>query len=128
MQHIAHVTLLVPTYDEGIAFFVDTLDFELVADTDLGGGRRWVLVRPPDGNGSALLLAEASTDRQRARIGDQTGGRVGFFLFTDNFESDHRRLVERGVVFLEEPRREAYGTVAVFLDPFGNSWDFLQPA
>ncbi len=128
MQHIAHVTLLVPTYDEGIAFFVDTLDFELVADTDLGGGRRWVLVRPPGGNGSALLLAEASTDRQRARIGDQTGGRVGFFLFTDSFESDHRRLVERGVVFLEEPRREAYGTVAVFLDAFGNSWDFLQPA
>ena len=128
MQHIAHVTLLVPTYDEGIAFFVGTLGFELVTDTGLGGKRRWVLVRPHGGKGSAVLLAEASTDRQRARIGDQTGGRVGFFLFTDNFEADHRQLVEKGVVFLEEPRREAYGTVAVFLDPFGNSWDFLQPA
>ena len=88
MQHIAHVTMLVPTYDEGTAFFVDTLGFELVADTDLGGGRRWVLVRPHGGKGSALLLASASNDRERARIGDQTGGRVGFFLFTDNFEAE----------------------------------------
>jgi putative peptidoglycan lipid II flippase len=128
MQHIAHVTLLVPTYDEGVGFFVETLGFELAADADLGGGRRWVLVRPTGGKGPALLLAEAANDRQRARIGDQTGGRVGFFLFTDDFQADHRRLLQEGVVFLEKPRREAYGTVAAFLDPFGNSWDLLQPA
>lgn len=128
MQHIAHVTVLVPSYDEGITFFIDTLGFELASDADLGGGRRWVVVRPHGDKGSSLVLAEPGNDRQRKRIGDQTGGRVGFFLFTEDFAADHARLLEQGVVFLEEPRFETYGTVAVFLDPFGNSWDLLQPA
>ncbi|MEX3011237.1 VOC family protein [Hoeflea sp. TYP-13] len=127
MQKIAHVTMLVPSYDEGIAFYVGSLGFELVSDTDLGDGKRWVLVRPQGGGGSALLLAEAANDRQRARIGDQTGGRVGFFLFTEDFAADRARMVDNGVVFLEEPRTEAYGIVAVFKDPFGNTWDLLQP-
>ena len=128
MPTIAHVTLLVPSYDAGLAFYVGKLGFELVADTDLGGGKRWVLVRPASGSGSALLLAEPANDRQAARIGDQTGGRVGFFLFTDNFDRDHKSMTEQGVVFLEAPRTESYGTVAVFMDPFGNKWDLLQPA
>lgn len=128
MQHIAHVTLLVPGYDEGIAFYVDTLGFELVSDTDLGGGKRWVLVRPKGGAGSGLLLAEPGNGRQQARVGEQTGGRVGFFLFTGDFAGDHAALLRKGVVFLEEPRKEAYGTVAIFMDPFGNTWDLLQPA
>ena len=128
MPTIANVSLLVPSYDAGIAFYVDVLGFELVADTDLGGGARWVLVRPTGGNGTALLLAEPSNERQAARIGDQTGGRVGFFLFTDDFARDHGAMTEKGVVFLEAPRTESYGTVAVFVDPFGNKWDLLQPA
>lgn len=128
MQHIAHVTLLVPSYDEGISFYVGTLGFELVSDTDLGGGKRWVLVRPEGGKGSGLLLAEPGNDRQQARIGDQTGGRVGFFLFTGDFAADHAAMLRKGVVFLEEARTEAYGTVAIFMDPFGNTWDLLQPA
>ncbi|MEM6461812.1 MAG: VOC family protein [Pseudomonadota bacterium] len=128
MAYIAHVTFLVPDYDQGIAFFVRTLGFELVADTDLGKGKRWVLVRPRGGGGSSLLLARADNDRQRARVGDQTGGRVGFFLFSDDFAADYAEMLRKGVVFLEKPRHETYGTVAVFADPFGNTWDLLQPA
>jgi catechol 2,3-dioxygenase-like lactoylglutathione lyase family enzyme len=131
-RHIAHVTLLVPDYDEGIAFYVGRLGFELVQDTDLGDGKRWIVVHPggsdPRARGSALLLAEPGNERQKARIGDQTGGRVGFFLFTDDFAADHARLRDAGVLFLEEPRHEAYGSVAVFSDPFGNKWDLLQPS
>ncbi|WP_136657580.1 VOC family protein [Nitratireductor sp. XY-223] len=128
MPTIANVTLLVPSYDEGLAFYVDALGFDLVADTDLGDGKRWVLVRPAGGSGPALLLAEPANERQAARIGDQTGGRVGFFLFTEDFAGDHAKMTDRGVVFLEAPRTESYGTVAVFMDPFGNKWDLLQPA
>ncbi|GKX33001.1 MAG: extradiol dioxygenase [Rhizobiaceae bacterium MnEN-MB40S] len=128
MRAIAHVTFLVPSYEEGIAFFTEALGFELVEDTPLGGGKRWVLVRPSGGNGASLLIAEATDDAQRAAIGRQTGGRVGFFLHTDNFARDRRQMLDRGVEFLEEPRFEAYGTVAVFRDPFGNSWDLIEPA
>ncbi len=125
---IARVTVLVPGYDDGIAFFVGTLGFDLIEDTPLGDGKRWVLVGPAGGTGTALLLAEAADEGQRAAIGRQTGGRVGFFLHTDDFARDHRQMLERGVEFLEEPRHEPYGTVAVFRDPFGNKWDLLQPA
>ena len=128
MPVVAHVTLLVPSYEAGLAFYVGKLGFELLADTDLGGGKRWVLVRPAGGDGTALLLAEPGNERQAARIGDQAGGRVGFFLFTDDFARDHKSMTEQGVVFLEAPRTESYGTVAVFMDPFGNKWDLLQPA
>lgn len=126
-QTIAAVTLLVPTYDAGITFYVEALGFTLVEDTDLGEGRRWVLVAPPGARETRLLLAEAATHAQRARIGDQTGGRVALFLATDDFARDHAAMLAQGVVFLEAPRREAYGTVAVFRDPWGNQWDLIQP-
>jgi catechol 2,3-dioxygenase-like lactoylglutathione lyase family enzyme len=121
------VAVLVRDYDEAIAFYVGVLGFELAEDTDLGGGKRWVRVRPRDGGGLALLLARAVTDEQRARVGDQTGGRVFLFLETDDFAREHARLVARGVRFLEPPRREPYGTVAVFVDLYGNRIDLVEP-
>jgi catechol 2,3-dioxygenase-like lactoylglutathione lyase family enzyme len=119
------VTLLVPDYDEGIAFYVGRLRFELLADEVQGEGRRWVLVRPP-GGGAALLLARAAGE-QVAAIGRQAGGRVGFFLHSDDFDADHARMIAAGVAFEEEPRREPYGSVAVWRDPWGNRWDLLGP-
>lgn len=126
-SRLAHVTFLVDDYDRGIAFFTTALDFALLADTPLGPDRRWVLVAPKGEGGSALLLAKAEAPAQMARIGDQTGGRVGFFLETDDFARDHAAFGARGVTFLEAPRYEAYGTVAVFRDPWGNSWDLIEP-
>ncbi|MCU1484690.1 MAG: extradiol dioxygenase [Actinomycetia bacterium] len=123
---IPHVTLVVHDYDEAIRFYVDAVGFELREDTDLGGGKRWVVVAPPDG-GTGLLLAVASGPEQEARVGDQTGGRVAFFLETDDFAADHARMLAAGVRFLEEPRHEPYATVAVFEDLYGNRWDLLQP-
>jgi catechol 2,3-dioxygenase-like lactoylglutathione lyase family enzyme len=125
-MRIATVTLVVHDYDEAIGFYRDRLGFELLADTDLGGGRRWVLVSPP-GGGARLLLAEAGDDEERSRIGNQTGGRVGFFLESDDFAADHARLTANGVTFLEAPRHEPYGSVAVFEDLHGNKWDLIQP-
>ena len=119
------VALVVPDYDAAIAFYIGSLGFTLIEDTDLGGGKRWVRVAPP-GGGAALLLARAATDRQRAAIGNQTGGRVGFFLATAAFDRDHARLVAAGVIFEEAPRQERYGKVAVWRDPFGNRWDLLE--
>ncbi len=127
MQTIAQVTLIVPDYESGLAFYVGQMGFELVTDNALGNGKRWVTVRPPNTRGAELLLAEPRDTRQKERIGDQTGGRVGFFLFTDNFATDHAHMLKQGVEFLEKPRDEPYGTVAVFQDPFGNKWDLLQP-
>lgn len=123
---IGAVTLVIPDYDESIAYYVNILGFILVEDTDLGHGKRWVVVRPPGSNGTSLLLAKAATPGQAARIGDQTGGRVFLFLHTDDFWSDYRAMVARGVKFEEEPRREAYGWVAVFADLYGNKWDLLE--
>ena len=123
---IPHVTLVVRDYDEAIRFYVDAVGFELREETDLGGGKRWVVVGPRDG-GTGLLLAVASGPEQEARIGDQTGGRVGFFLETTDFAADHARMLAAGVHFLEEPRHEPYATVAVFEDLYGNKWDLLQP-
>jgi catechol 2,3-dioxygenase-like lactoylglutathione lyase family enzyme len=126
-QSVATVALLVPDYDEAISFYCGALGFELVADTDLGEGKRWVLVSPAGGRGARLLLARADGPVQEARIGDQAGGRVGFFLETDDFPRDHARYLSAGVEFLEEPRHETYGSVAVFADPFGNRWDLIEP-
>ncbi len=126
-RRIALFTLVVDDYDAAIAFYVDTLDFELREDTPRGEGKRWVVVAPP-GAETGILLARADGDAQRARIGDQTGGRVGFFLQTDDFRRDHAAMTAAGVRFLETPRVEAYGTVAVFADPYGNKWDLLEPA
>ena len=118
-------TLVVSDYDEAIAFYRDALGMKLISDSDMGGGKRWVVVTGPDGG--RLLLAKAVGQEQEAVIGKQAGGRVGFFLETDDFAADHARMVERGVTFRESPRHESYGTVAVFEDPFGNKWDLIQP-
>jgi catechol 2,3-dioxygenase-like lactoylglutathione lyase family enzyme len=125
-QEIAAVALVVRDYDEAVAYFTGCLGFTVVEDTPLAGGKRWVVVRPPAG-GTALLLARADTPEQAARVGDQTGGRVFLFLRTDDFWRDYRIMRSRGVRFAEEPRAEAYGTVAVFLDLYGNCWDLIQP-
>lgn len=124
---IAAVALVVRDYDEGIAFFTRTLDFELVEDTPMGNGKRWVRVTPPGGNGPSLVLAKAANAQQESRIGDQTGGRVFLFLHTDDFHRDFNTWKSRGVVFVEGPREEPYGTVGVFLDLYGNRWDLIQP-
>lgn len=127
-QQIGSLALLVRDYDEAIAYYTRVLGFELVEDTLLEGGKRWVLVAPPGGRGTALLLARAADERQRARVGDQTGGRVFLFLHSDDFRRDHHAMKERGVQFTEEPRQEPYGTVAVFVDLYGNRWDLLELA
>jgi len=129
-QILSALTLLVQDYDEAIAFYVGTLDFELLEDTRLDAFKRWVRVAP-DGkagaSGPSLLLARAVTPEQLARVGDQTGGRVFLFLETDNFWEDYERWRARGVRFLEIPREESYGTVVVFQDLYGNRWDLIQP-
>lgn len=127
-SHIALTALLVRDYDEAIDFYTRALGFELAEDTPRPDGSRWVVVRPPGAKEAALLLARAKDDAQRSRIGDQTGGRVGFFLHTTDFAADHARMTAQGVRFLEEPRHEPYGSVAVFEDLYGNRWDLLQPA
>ena len=118
--------VVVHDYDEAIRFYVDALGFDLVEDTDRGEGRRWVVVRPA-GAETGLLLARASDDEQAGVVGRQTGGRVGFFLEVDDFEDQWARMTAAGVEFLEQPRHEAYGTVAVFVDVAGNRWDLLGP-
>lgn len=123
---ISAVTLLVRDYDEALAFFVAVMGFELVADTQLEGGKRWVQVQAP-GGGSMLLLARAATPEQVDRIGDQTGGRVFLFLQTAHFWADYQRMLAGGVRFVESPRAEPYGMVVVFLDLYGNRWDLLGP-
>lgn len=124
-RSVATVALVVRDYDEAARYFVDVLGFALIADADLGGGRRWVVVGAE--SGARLLLARADGTEQAERIGDQTGGRVAFFLETDDFARDHAALAGRGVKFLEEPRYEPYGTVAVFEDIYGNKWDLIEP-
>lgn len=127
MRTIANVTYLVRDYDEAIRFFVDSLGFDLVEDSALDGGtKRWVRVAPP-GAQTCLLLARADGPEQAGHIGEQTGGRVGFFLHTDDFWRDHAAMQARGVKFCETPREEPYGTVAVFEDLYGNLWDLLEP-
>ena len=126
-QSVATVSLLVADYDEAITFYRDLLGFTLVADTDLGGGKRWVLVAPAGSSGAHLLLARAEGEAQRAAIGNQGGGRVMFFLNTTDFDRDHAAMLARGVKFLEAPRHEGYGSVAVFQDLYGNKWDLIEP-
>ncbi len=126
-QTLSHVTLLVRDYDEAISFFTNALGFQLIEDTPQDQGKRWVLVAPAGSDGSSLLLAQASAPEQTARIGNQTGGRVFLFLHTDDFVRDYRGMKARGVKFLEAPREESYGTVAVFEDLYGNKWDLLEP-
>ena len=127
MSRIGAVSLLVREYDEAIAFYVGILGFELSEDTDMGGGKRWVTVTPAGGE-TALLLARATTAEQRARIGDQAGGRVWLFLETDDLIRDHAAWLAAGVRFRETPRHEPYGKVVVFEDLYGNAWDLIEPA
>ena len=128
-QHLGLVSIVVRDYDEAIAFYVGTLGFLLVEDTHLPElGKRWVVVSPPGATESRLLLARATNDPQKAHVGIQTGGRVFLFLYTDDFWRDFHAYTNRGVVFIREPRTEAYGTVAVFQDLHGNLWDLIQPA
>lgn len=127
-QSLGLVSLVVRDYDEAIAFFVGTLGFRLVEDTDVPEqAKRWVVVSPPGASESQLLLARASTPEQETRVGGQTGGRVFLFLYTDDFWRDYDSFRAKGVVFVREPKEEAYGTVAVFLDLYGNMWDLLEP-
>ncbi|HEY3950874.1 VOC family protein [Phenylobacterium sp.] len=125
-QRLSLTALLVRDYDEAIGFYVGKLGFSLSADTDQGGGKRWVVVTPPGGD-AGLLLAKAAGPDQAARIGDQTGGRVFLFLETSDFARDHAAMTAAGVRFAEPPRHEPYGTVAVFEDLYGNRWDLIEP-
>ena len=125
-MRIAHVSIVVRDYDEAIAWYTGKLGFRVVEDTKLSERKRWVLVAPPGDRNTSLLLARANDAAQQAAIGNQTGGRVGFFLQTDDFERDHRAFLARGVEFIESPRDEEYGTVAIFRDLYGNKWDLIQ--
>lgn len=126
-QKIATLALVVADYDDAIEFYRDKLGFSLVADRPLGPGKRWILVAPPGGNGARLLLAKADGAEQLASVGNQAGGRVMLFLETDDFAGDFARMSEKGVTFLEAPRHEPYGSVAVFADLYGNKWDLIEP-
>ncbi|TMV66813.1 VOC family protein [Thioclava sp. BHET1] len=126
MSRIAAIALVVPDYDRAIAFYCGGMGFRLTEEIDQGH-KRWVTVEPPDG-GCRLLLARAVTERQSAAVGDQCGGRVFLFLETSDFDADHARMSDAGVIFEEEPRQESYGKVAVWRDPFGNRWDLIGPA
>jgi catechol 2,3-dioxygenase-like lactoylglutathione lyase family enzyme len=126
-MHLGAVSLLVADYDAAIAWFTGALGFTLVEDTDMGGGKRWVKVAPRGGQ-TAMILAKASTPQQVAQIGQQGGGRVWLFLNTDDFARDHAAMSAAGVCFLEEPRHEVYGRVAVFEDLCGNRWDLIETA
>jgi catechol 2,3-dioxygenase-like lactoylglutathione lyase family enzyme len=125
-QTLGHVTLIVRDYDEAVAFFTYALGFRVIQDTFLGDGKRWVLVGPPNFQGTSLLLAQAGTPEQASRIGNQAGGRVFLFLHTDDFWRDYGEMKARNVKFNEAPREESYGTVAVFEDLYGNKWDLLE--
>ncbi|HLT00607.1 MAG TPA: VOC family protein [Geminicoccaceae bacterium] len=122
------MTLVVREYEEAIAYFTEKLGFALVEDRPVAAGKRWVVVAPRGADGIRLLLAQAADERQRQAIGAQAGGRVFLFLYTDDFQRDHAAFRERGVVFVEAPRVEPYGTVAVFEDLYGNRWDLIEPA
>ena len=127
-QKIAHIALVVNDYDEAIKFYTQKLDFKLVEDTKMSETKRWVVVSPPGAEECSLLLAKAANDEQKSSVGNQTGGRVFLFLFTDDFWRDYNKMKERGVEFVRPPKEEEYGTVAVFADLYGNLWDLLEPS
>lgn len=126
-QHIAHIALVVNDYDEAIQFYTRKLNFILKEDTVLSETKRWVIVSPPGAGNCSLLLAKAATEEQKNRIGNQTGGRVFLFLHTDDLHRDYKTMKEQGISFIREPAAEAYGTVAVFKDLYGNLWDLIEP-
>ncbi len=131
MAYLGGTTLLVDSYDRAINYYVGKLGFTLIEDTSMAEDKRWVVIAPEIGNGATLLIAKAVNETQRAAIGNQTGGRVTYFLYTRNFDEDYLRFKELGVQFVGQPRLEEYGKVVVFTDLYGNKWDFierLQPA
>ena len=125
-QRISNIALVVEDYDDAIAFYTKKLKFQLIEDTELGGGKRWVQISPPNSTGTNLLLAKASNDEQTKSIGNQAGGRVFLFLQTNDFWRDYEHMKSQGVEFTEQPRVEDYGTVVVFKDLYGTKWDLLQ--
>lgn len=127
-QTLAQIAIVVPDYDDGIAFYTEKLHFTLIEDTQLSETKRWVLVAPPGSEGCKLLLAKASNPEQESRIGNQTGGRVFLFLHTDDFERDYQNLLEKKIKIIRQPVLETWGKVAVFEDDFGNLWDLIEPA
>jgi catechol 2,3-dioxygenase-like lactoylglutathione lyase family enzyme len=126
-QRLAHITLVVDDYDKAIEFYTQKLQFDLIEDTRLDDVKRWVLVRPKGTGGCCLLLAKASNEEQKTRVGNQTGGRVFLFLHTDDFERDYANLIRHNIRIEREPSDETYGRVAVFADLYGNKWDLIEP-
>jgi catechol 2,3-dioxygenase-like lactoylglutathione lyase family enzyme len=126
-QHIAHIALVVNDYDEAINFYCKQLGFELIEDTVMSATKRWVMVKPKGEGNCSLLLAKAADAEQESRIGNQTGGRVFLFLYTDDFRRDYNSYSSKGIAFVREPKEEVYGTVAVFKDLYGNLWDLIEP-
>jgi catechol 2,3-dioxygenase-like lactoylglutathione lyase family enzyme len=126
-QSIQRIALLVNDYDEAISYYTGKLNFVLLEDTPVNENKRWVVVAPPGSGSCALLLAKAANDHQRSRIGDQTGGRVFLFLYTDDIERDYKQMKGKGISFTREPVDESWGRVAVFEDLYGNLWDLIQP-
>jgi catechol 2,3-dioxygenase-like lactoylglutathione lyase family enzyme len=126
-QHIAHIAIVVNDYDEAIAFYTHQLNFDLIEDTRLSETKRWVLVRPKGTGHCCLLLAKAANELQSGRVGNQTGGRVFLFLYTDDFNRDYANLLKHQIKIVRAPSEEEYGTVAVFEDLYGNLWDLIQP-
>ena len=127
-QKIGYLSIIVPSYDEAKAYYTEVMDFDLLEDTNLGDNKRWLLVTPKGSAGTGIVLAEAVTNEEKQMIGNQGAGRVFLFLHTDDFYRDYDNYRKKGVTFLEEPRSEPYGTVAVFQDCFGNKWDLLEPS
>ena len=126
-QSIAHISLLVKDYDEAIQFYTEKLNFNLLEDTRIDDNKRWVVVTPPGAKECCLLLAKAANEQQLKHVGNQTGGRVFLFLFTDDFSRDYHRMLEQKIRFVRPPKNEPYGRVAVFEDLYGNMWDLLEP-
>jgi catechol 2,3-dioxygenase-like lactoylglutathione lyase family enzyme len=126
-QSMAHVAIVIADYDEAISFYTKKLHFDLLEDTQLSPIKRWVLVRPKGSDGCSLLLAKGANDEQQSRIGNQTGGRVFLFLYTDDLERDHLNLIAQNITIVRQPVTESYGKVLVFADLYGNLWDLIQP-
>ena len=127
-QHLAHITVLVNDYDEAIKFYTEKLHFTLIENTFITETKRWVLVEPTGSDGCSLLLAKAATEEQQRMVGNQTGGRVFLFLYTDNFQRDYQNLIDQKITIVREPSVEYYGRVTVFKDLYGNLWDLIEPA
>ena len=126
-QYLAQIAIVVADYDEAIDFYTQKLQFRLLEDTPLSPEKRWVRVAPPGSEGCGLLLAKAANEEQLSRVGNQTGGRVFLFLYTDDFDRDYQNLIDQGITIVRPKTEEAYGKVCVFADLYGNLWDLIEP-